>query len=161
MLFSCSNNKIAKLTTVNEVDLNKYQGKWYEIANYPTKFQKGCSCTTAEYKLTEKGYVEVINSCKRNGEATNIKGKAFIVKGSRNAKLKVQFFWPFKGNYWVIDLANDYSYAVVSEPRQKYLWILSRTPQMEETVYNEILNKLKEKGFELNKIVKTEHSCLK
>jgi apolipoprotein D and lipocalin family protein len=146
------------LKTVPNVDLNKYAGKWYEISSYPQRFQKGCNCTTAEYTLSEKGYVIVENRCKRdsiNGKQSYINGKAFVVKNSGNAKLKVQFFWPFKGDYWIIDLADDYSYAVVSNPNKKYLWILSRTPKMEDVTYQQILTRLKEKGFDLLKLAIT------
>lgn len=143
------------LETVPNVDLNKYAGKWYEIASYPQRFQKGCHCTTAEYTLSEKGYVIVENRCNKdsvNGKQSYIKGKAFVQKGSGNAKLKVQFFWPFKGKYWIIDLADDYSYAVVSHPNKKYLWLLSRTPIMSDTVYQQIISRLTSKGFNLSKI---------
>ena len=146
------------LQTVPSVDLNKYAGKWYEIASYPQTFQKGCHCTTAEYTLSEKGYVIVENRCNKdsvNGKVSYIKGKAFVEEGSGNAKLKVQFFWPFRAKYWIIDLADDYSYAVVSHPNKKYLWILSRSPKMEEAVYLEILSRLKAKGFDLSKLQKT------
>jgi len=147
------------LETVPNVDLKKYAGKWYEIASYPQRFQKGCHCTTAEYSLSERGYVIVENRCNKdsvNGKQSYIKGKAFVEKGSGNAKLKVQFFWPFKGKYWIIDLADDYSYAVVSHPNKKYLWILSRTPKMDNAVYEQILSRLKEKGFDLTKVQSTK-----
>ena len=147
------------LQTVTYVDLNKYSGKWYEIASYPQRFQKGCHCTTAEYTFSAKGYVIVENRCNRNsvnGKLSYIKGKAFVENNSGNAKLKVQFFWPFKGKYWIIDLASDYSYAVVSHPNKKYLWILSRTSKMDDTVYQQIISRLKSKGFDLSKIKKTE-----
>jgi apolipoprotein D and lipocalin family protein len=147
------------LETVPFVDLNKYAGKWFEIASYPQRFQKGCNCTTAEYTLSDKGYVIVENRCDKdsvNGKQTYIIGKAFIEKNSGNAKLKVQFIWPFKGKYWIIDLANDYSYAVVSHPNKKYLWILSRTPQLPEKTYEEILSRLKEKNFNLFKLQMTK-----
>lgn len=150
--------KSQTLQTVPSVDLKKYSGKWYEIASYPQRFQKGCNCTTAEYTLTDKDYVIVENRCNKDsvtGKQSYIKGKAFIEKNSGNAKLKVQFFWPFKGKYWIIDLADDYSYAVVSHPNKKYLWILSREPKMNEAIYSEIISRLKEKGFDLNKITKT------
>jgi apolipoprotein D and lipocalin family protein len=136
------------LETVPNVDLKKYAGKWYEIASYPQRFQKGCHCTTAEYTLSEKGFVIVENRCNRdsiNGKQSYIKGKAFIEKNSGNAKLKVQFLWPFRGKYWIIDLADDYSYAVVSHPNKKYLWILSRTSKMNEETYQQIIFRLKEK----------------
>lgn len=148
------------IDSLPHVDLKRYAGKWYEIASYPQRFQKGCHCTTAEYTATDKGYVIVENRCNRdsvNGKQSYIKGKAFVEKGSGNAKLKVQFFWPFRGKYWIIDLADDYSYAVVSHPSKKYLWILSRTPQMDAQVYEHILLRLKNKGFDLDKIQKTVH----
>jgi len=147
------------LETVSSVDLNKYTGKWYEIASYPQRFQKGCHCTTAEYTLSEKGYIIVENRCNRDsvtGKQSYIKGKAFVEKGSGNAKLKVQFFWPFKGKYWIIDLAEDYSYVVVSHPNRKYLWILSRTSKMNENLYQQILSRLKENGFDLTKLKTTK-----
>lgn len=146
------------LQTVPFVDLNKYAGKWFEIASYPQRFQKGCQCTTAEYTLSDKGYVIVENRCRRNsvnGQQSYIKGKAFVVKNSGNAKLKVQFFWPLRGSYWIIDLADDYSYAVVSHPNKNYLWILSRTPVMDETLYQQIVKRLLEKGFDEKKITRT------
>jgi len=151
--------KSQTLQTVSTVDLKKYCGKWFEIASYPQRFQKGCHCTTAEYTLTDKDYVVVENRCNKDslsGKLSYIKGKAFIEKNTGNAKLKVQFFWPFKGKYWIIDLANDYSFAVVSHPNKKYLWILSREPKMNGEVYMQIISRLKEKGFDLNKIQKTE-----
>lgn len=146
------------LKTVPAVDLKKYAGKWYEIASYFQKFQKGCHCTTAEYTLTDKDYVIVENRCNRdsiNGKESYIKGKAFVDKNSGNAKLRVQFFWPFRGKYWIIDLADDYSYAVVSHPNRQYLWILSRTPKMDPEAYNKILLRLKERGFDLGRLKQT------
>jgi len=149
------------LATVPSVDLQKYLGKWYEISSFPQSFQKGCHCTTAEYSI-EKGYVRVINTCRKDspgGKVSRAKGKAFVVEGSNNAKLRVQFFWPFRGDYWIIDLAADYSYAVVGDPSRKYLWILSRTPQMDEGLYQEIVLRCVEKGFDVNKLVKTDQTC--
>ena len=141
-----------ELKTVSSVDLKKYSGTWYEVASFPQRFQKGCECTTAKYTPTDKGYVIVENRCKKNGKESYIKGKAFVDKDSSNAKLKVQFFWSFKGKYWIIDLADDYSYAVVSHPNKKYLWILSRKPKLDEEVYNGIIIRLKEKGFDLSNL---------
>lgn len=149
ILASCSSTKKIP-ETVAFVDLNKYSGKWYEIASYPQRFQKGCEYTTAEYRLGEKEMVVVENRCKRNGKISSIRGKASVVPNSGNAKLKVSFFWPFKGDYWIIDLADDYSYAVVSSPGQNYLWILSRSPKMEESTLKEILERLKNRGFDLS-----------
>lgn len=153
-----SSNQAQTLQTVPHVDLTKYVGKWYEISSYPQSFQKGCNCTTAEYTLSDRGDVIVENRCNKdsiNGKQSYIKGKAFVEADSGNAKLKVQFFWPFKAKYWIIDLADDYSYAVVSHPNKKYLWILSRTPKMEEAIYQQIISRLQLKGFDLLKLQKT------
>jgi apolipoprotein D and lipocalin family protein len=153
LIFMSAITKAQTVKTVPYVDLKKYAGKWFEIASYPQWFQKGCHCTTAEYTISEKGYVIVENRCNRNsinGKPSYIKGRAFIEENSGNAKLKVQFFWPFKGKYWIIDLANDYSYAVVSDPKKKYLWILSRTPHMNNEIYLQIISRLKDKGFDLS-----------
>lgn len=147
-----------ELRTVENVDLKKYAGIWFEIASFPQRFQKGCECTTAEYTPSDKGYIIVENRCKKNGKESYIKGKAFADKNSGNAKLKVQFFWPFKGKYWIIDLASDYSYAVVSHPNRKYLWILSREPKLDEDVYNGIITRLKEKGFDLSELKVTKQN---
>lgn len=156
LMTTCTHaQKQPPLETVANVDLNKYLGTWYEIAAYPQKFQEGCHCTTATYSSSKKGDIIVKNRCNKDsvdGKESSIRGKAFVVKNSGNAKLKVQFFWPFRGDYWIIDLADDYSYAVVSEPKRSTLWILSRTPKMQEEVYQGILSRVKEKGFDLTKL---------
>lgn len=147
------------LQTVPHVDLNKYAGKWYEIASYPQRFQKGCSATTADYTATNNGYLVVENRCKKpgsNGKDAYIKGKAFVEKNSGNAKLKVQFFWPFKAKYWIIDLADDYSYAVVSHPNKKYFWILARTPHLNKSIYKHIIFRLGERGFDITNLELTQ-----
>jgi apolipoprotein D and lipocalin family protein len=147
------------LQTIPYVDLKKYAGKWYEIASFPQGFQKGCNCTTAEYTLTDKDYLIVENRCNKdsiNGKQSSIKGKAFVVENSGNAKLQVQFFWPFKGKYWIIDLADDYSYSVVGHPNRKYLWILSRTAKMDDSIYQQLISKIKQKGFDISKIKLTK-----
>lgn len=153
--------KAQELKTVAQVDLDRYTGKWYEIASYPMIFQKGCHCTTATYTKSPKGFVIVENRCNKgsvDGPESYIKGKAFVAKNSGNAKLKVQFFWPFRANYWIIDLAEDYSYAVVSDPGRSTLWILSRTPEMDQEVYDAILEKLEDWGFDLSRLRRTIQS---
>jgi apolipoprotein D and lipocalin family protein len=143
------------LTTVPFVDLARYAGKWYEIASFPQQFQKGCYGTTAEYTPTDKGYIIVENRCNKDGfegRRNYIRGKAYVEKNSGNAKLRVQFFWPFRGKYWIIDLAEDYSYAVVSHPNRRYLWILSRTPVLEDTIYRQIIARLREKGLDVTQL---------
>jgi apolipoprotein D and lipocalin family protein len=162
LFFSSSINSLKSQTleTVSEVDLQRYAGKWYEIASFPQRFQKGCHCTTAEYILNEKGFVTVINRCNKdsiNGKEISIKGKAFVEEGSNNAKLKVQFFWPFKAKYWIIELADDYSYAVVSHPNRKNLWILSRTAKMDDKLYHDILVSLNNNGLNTKNLNRTIH----
>jgi apolipoprotein D and lipocalin family protein len=155
--FSCKNYK--PLAVVDNVDLAKYSGKWYEIASFPQSFQKGCSCTSAEYMLTEKKYVRVLNTCMVEGKPKTAEGKAFVVKGTGNAKLKVQFFWPFKGKYWIIYLESDYSIVLVGHPNRQYLWILARDKKISEEKYNSLLDFLKKNDFDITKLVKTDHSC--
>ncbi len=149
-------------TTVQSVDLKRYAGKWYEIAAYPQRFEKGCHCTTAEYVLTQKKYIRVINRCRKDSVTGDLKvaeGKAFVVPGSNNAKLKVQFFWPFKGNYWILILAPDYSYAVVGDPARKYLWILAREPKLDPALYTKLLEQIKEKGYDPSGLQRTVQEC--
>jgi len=147
------------LQTVDYVDLEKYAGLWYEIALIPNSFEKGCSCTTAEYQITGKSYIRVINSCQRKGKRTYAKGKAFVVKGSNNARLKVQFFWPFRGDYYIIGLAEDYSWALVGNPSREYLWILAREKKMDYDTYEKIRELANLKGFNTNDLIKITHEC--
>jgi apolipoprotein D and lipocalin family protein len=145
----------AALEVVPRVDLDRYAGRWYEIASFPQSFQRGCTDSRADYRLRDDGTVEVLNSCLRDGRVDTAKGKAWVVDKATGAKLKVSFFWPFRGDYWVIELGRDYEYAVVSAPSMKYLWILSRTPQMEEQRYREIVGRLRERGFDVAKLSRT------
>ncbi len=156
-IFSNTPKNHPPLKTVDFVDLEKYAGKWYDIAHLPARFMKNCENTTAEYGLTNKTYIRVKNRCKRSdsGKWSSITGKAFIIENSGNAKLKVQFFWPFRGDYWVIELADDYTYAVVGVPSREYYWILSRTPDLDLDTYDMLIQKAEEKGFDVSKIVRT------
>lgn len=159
MLMMASTSKAQVLQTVPYVNLNKYMGKWYEIASFAHWFQKGCSCTTAEYTLANDGHVTVENRCNKSskkGKESYIKGKAFVIENSGNAKLEVQFFWPLKGKYWIIDLADDYSYAVVGHPGKNYLWILAREPNMSDSIYHTLVDKAEENGFDISKLKRTE-----
>jgi len=148
------------LTAVDHVDLTRYVGKWYEIARYPNRFQKKChSDTTAQYTLLSDGNIDVVNSRRKvSGELTTARGKTKIVDKNSNSNLKVTFFWPFYGDYLDHCLAPDYSYAIVGEPGRKYLWILSRTPQMEESAYAEALQNVQAAGYDPGKLIKTLHS---
>ena len=146
------------LETVPHVDLARYAGIWYEIASYPQRFQKGCTGTIASYSLRPDGTVEVLNRCARdslNGRVTVAKGRARVVDRKSNAKLKVSFFWPFWGDYWIIDLGPEYECAVVGHPSRKYLWILSRTPTLVPAVYEGILERLRAKGYDTGRLRRT------
>ena len=146
------------LEVVDSVDLERYLGRWYEIASYPMYFQKGCTATIATYSLREDGLIQVINSCRKgslDGKLKEAKGRAKVVDAETNAKLKVSFFGPFWGDYWIIDLDPDYRWAVVGGPKRKYLWILSRTPQMDEALYEEIIGRLPAKGYDPKRLNRT------
>lgn len=159
-LFACSSANYPTLDVVERVDIERYLGKWYEIARLPFSQQEGCNCTTAEYELIDSATLRVINKCIKDGELDDANGKAFVVEGSKNAKLRVQFFWPFRGDYWVIELDEEnYQYAVVGTPSRKYMWILSRTPQMDDTIYNSLIERASAKGFDINKLIKTKQDC--
>jgi apolipoprotein D and lipocalin family protein len=145
------------LEVVPHVELKKYLGKWYEIAHLPARFQKGCTDTTATYTLSEDGSISVLNECRRSGKVKQAKGKAKVVDKNSGAKLKVTFFWPFYGDYWIINLGKDYDYAVVGTPNRKYLWILSRTPQMDDKLFSQLIESVKSKGFDVNNLIKTTH----
>jgi apolipoprotein D and lipocalin family protein len=145
------------LEVVSNVELEKYLGKWYEIAHLPARFQKDCTDTTATYTLSEDGSISVLNECRRNGKVKKVKGKAKVVDKNTGAKLKVTFFWPFSADYWIIDLGKDYDYAVVGTPNRKYLWILSRTPQMDDKLFSQLLDFVKSKGFDVSNLIITSH----
>lgn len=149
------------LKTVDKVDINKYLGKWYEIASLPQWFQRNCFGSTANYFLREDGDIGVVNSCFEdsvNGPIKRVRGKAWAVDSS-NSKLQVQFFWPFRGDYWIIELGENYDYAVVGNPTREYLWILSRSPQISEDFYNKLIEtiKLKHNYTNLDELKKTMH----
>ena len=150
-----TNDEYDALDVVPHVELEKYLGKWYEIAHLPAKFQDGCSETTATYTLSKNGSISVLNECRRKGKVTRAKGKAKVVDKTTGAKLKVTFFWPFYGDYWIIKLGNDYDYSVVGTPNRKYLWILSRTPQMDNELFSQLIEFAKSKGFDAGNLIRT------
>ncbi len=152
-----NDDRQGQLEVVDSVDLSRYVGRWYEIARLPNRFQKKCAdSVTADYALRPDGKIEVINRCRKtNGEYTTAKGKAKIVDRRSNAKLKVTFFWPFYGDYWILDLGPNYEYAVVGDQSRDSLWILSRTPQMDEAVYQQLLAKMQRRGFKTERMIRT------
>jgi len=142
------------------VDLNRYAGKWYEIARLPNPFQRHCaSDTTATYTLRPDGKITVVNACRTaEGRIKSATGTARVASGKGpNTKLKVTFFWPFSGHYWIIDLDPAYRWAVVGEPDRKYLWVLSREPRLDGALYQQILDRAKRQGYDLAALVTTKH----
>lgn len=144
--------------TVPKVELDRYLGTWYEIASFPQSFQRGCHATTATYSMAEKGEIAVVNRCNKDaldGPLKTATGRARVVDTTTNARLEVSFFGPFWGEYWVVDLDEDYQYAVVGHPGRDYLWVLSRSPTMEESVYQGILARLEAQQYPTDRLVRT------
>ncbi len=141
------------VSSVAAVDLQRYVGKWFEIASFPMFFQRNCIAdTTAEYGLTPDGKVSVLNRCRTKDGFDKAQGTATAVEGGNNARLKVSFFWPFRSDYWVIGLDQDYRWAVVGNPNRKYLWVLSRTPQLPKELLAAALKSASDQGFDLNQL---------
>ncbi len=143
------------LATVDQVDIQRYSGTWYEIARYENSFEKGCTNATADYTLRDDGKIKVTNRCILDGgEAIKAVGVAYATDAS-NSKLKVSFFRPFYGNYWILMLDDGYRYAVVGDPSRKYFWILSRTPMLDQTTLDTILGRLPALGYSTEKLLWT------
>lgn len=150
------------LSTVKEVDIQKYAGQWYEIARLPNSFEKGLGCVTATYTLKKNGKIEVLNqgrSIKKPGKKSTAKGTAWVPDAAYPGRLKVSFFWPFAGNYYIISLDQDYNYALVGDPSRKYLWVLSRSKALDNTIYTELLDIAKVNGFDIDKVIKVNQGC--
>lgn len=146
------------LPTVPHVDLNRYQGTWYEIARLPLYWERKCdSHVTATYTLRPDGKVTVLNQCRKAGGAESAStGTAEVAtRDGSNAKLKVSFFWPFKGDYWILALDENYQWALVGTPNLKNLWILSRTPQLDHTVLDKLMDDARGMGFDIAKLIYT------
>lgn len=147
------------LPVADYVDPDAYLGTWYEIATFPIGPQKNCTGTTATYSLRDDGDIEVYNRCyvdDLDGKVKDITGKAWIVDTETNARLKVQFFWPFAADYWILEVDEDYQWALVGNPSREYLWVLSRTPQMEPVLYGELLDALEvDYGYDLTGLEET------
>jgi len=144
------------LAVADEVDLGRYLGRWYEIASIPQRFQRGCVASRATYTRRSDGRIGVLNECldgSFDGALRRAEGVAWVAnpKESR-AKLKVQFFWPFRGDYWILELDPEYRYAAVGHPSRDYLWVLARTPTLDPTLYRELTDRLAAQGFDLTRL---------
>jgi apolipoprotein D and lipocalin family protein len=147
------------LEVVGHVDLDRYLGRWYEIASFPQRFQRGCVASRATYSRRDDGRIRVVNECRNesfDGELRRAEGVAWVAEDDgSDARLKVQFFWPFRGDYWIIDLDPEYRYAVVGHPSRDYLWILSRSRALDPDLYAAILRRIEAKGFDLDRLKRT------
>lgn len=146
---------LPEVRVVPYVDLSRYAGDWHELARLPMIFQKGCVASATSYALLPGDELEVLNSCRdeKDGHLREAKGKGWVVDKKTNAKLKVSFFWPFRSDYWIIDLGRDYEYAVVGTPDRSHLWILSRSRRLSQPVMERLLTRLKEQGFATEKLI--------
>lgn len=141
------------------VDLNRYAGTWYELGRYENRFEKGCEGVTAEYAWQEDGTISVINRChqgKVDGPLDTAEGVAKIVPHTANTKLRVSFFGPFYGDYWVLDHGKDYSWSIVGEPTGRYLWLLFRKPHPSEKLKKHVWARAKALGYDTTLIRETE-----
>ncbi|MGH0031091.1 MAG: lipocalin family protein [Myxococcota bacterium] len=149
----------APLAVAEDLDLDRYLGRWYEIASFPQRFQKGCVATTATYTRRDDGRIGVTNRCRDrsfDGEVRSVEGVAWLTDPDGSpAKLSVQFFWPFHGDYWVIELDPDYRWAVVGHPSRDYLWILARTPTLDAETFRDLLARIEAKGFDPARLERT------
>ncbi|MEI7526610.1 MAG: lipocalin family protein [Mariniphaga sp.] len=147
-------------TVVKELDVRKYLGTWYEIARYNHSFERGLVGVTAKYSMRDDGKINVLNSGYKNsldGKYSQANGKAKIPDPINDpGKLKVSFFLFFYGDYYVMELDKDYQWALIGSSSDKYLWILSRNPQMEKGLYDELLDKLKKRGYDVSKLIRVE-----
>lgn len=131
------------------VDLSRYLGKWYELARYEQSFQKDCDGVTADYSLRDDGAIDVLNRCRTpDGKMKDAEGKAKVVDTTTNAKLKVSFFGPFYGDYWVLDHADDYSWSIVGEPSGRYLWLLHRQSNPGDKVVADLTARAARLGYD-------------
>ena len=164
LLAACASQPVHRraeppLTAVPAVDADRYLGRWYEIARYPNGFQKECEAVTATYSKREDGLIKVVNACGaiEGSRAREAVGRAKIVDPQSNAKLKVSFFGPFWGDYWIVDLKEDYSRAIVGEPSGRYLWVLARTSAVTEEERADLLATLDRLGYPAEPLHFTRH----
>ena len=156
LLFTACSSKNPPLQTVQKVEINRYLGTWYEIARYEHFFEKDCKNVSANYSMLDEQTIKVVNRCTNmlTNEKKEAIGRAYATDDT-NSKLKVSFFRPFYGDYWVMILDENYDYVVVGTPSREYLWILARKPILDEKIKNEILQKLPTLGFDASKLIWT------
>ncbi|XP_024401756.1 temperature-induced lipocalin-1 [Physcomitrium patens] len=153
------------LNVVQNVDLKRYQGRWYEIASIPSRFQPSTGTNSrATYALKEDQTIHVLNETWVSGKRSYIEGKAWKADAaSPDAKLKVRFLvppffpiFPVTGDYWVMKLDENYQWALIGQPSRRYLWVLSRTPELSDEIYNQLLEHATNEGYDVSKLHKTQ-----
>ncbi|WP_261834611.1 lipocalin family protein [Vibrio ishigakensis] len=145
-----------KVTPVNDFELERYLGKWYEVARLDHSFERGMNQVTADYSMREDGGVKVLNQgyLVEDDEWKSAEGKAYFVEAEDTGYLKVSFFGPFYGSYVVFELdKQDYQYAFISGPNHDYLWFLSRTPQVSDELKQDFIAQAKSLGFDTEQII--------
>lgn len=147
------------LPVAEDFDPDRYLGTWFEIASFPNRFQRGCVATRAAYSRRDDGRIRVVNSCRDgsfDGELRRIEGVAWVVDPEESlAKLEVQFFWPFAGDYWVLEVGGDYRWALVGDPSREFLWVLSRTPHLDADTVAEAKRLAAARGFDVDRLQMT------
>jgi len=155
-------NSITAQTTPASIDLTKYSGKWYVVGVIPTRFDRDWNDVTETYTLNEKGKIEIFTTYIKNGKtkSNHVTSKGFPNKKAGNVKWKVQFIWPFRADYLIEEIADDYSYTVVGHPKKKFLYIMTRTGKMDNRLYSAIVTRFSEKGYDTAKLKKMMQSVL-
>jgi len=162
LLISCGNSAKTQthtMKTVEKVDLERYMGTWYEIARFPHSFENGLVGVSATYSQKKNGKVEVINQGYKdslNGKLKRAKGFAKIPDPNVPGRLMVYFFWPFGGEYLILDLDENYQYVLVGNSSKNYLWILCRSKIMDDLIYNNLVTKAESMGFDTSKLEEVE-----
>jgi apolipoprotein D and lipocalin family protein len=169
-LLACADNRSAdrsmsevEKSIIKNVDLKRYAGVWYEIARYQHAFEKDLVCVTATYTLRDDGRIDVLNQGRVEKSRDKIKkaaAVAWLPDKESPGKLKVRFFWPFTGDYWIINLdEKDYRYVIIASSSRDYLWIMSRTPEMDQPLYDKLIGFAREKGYDLNRLYRVPQDC--
>ena len=141
------------------VDLTRYLGHWFEIARHDQRFERGCEAATADYALRSDGRIDVVNRCRKlDGRLEEARGVAKIVDTETKAKLKVSFFGPFYGDYWILDHSDDYSWSIVGEPSGRYLWILSRMSNPGDEELHKLVKRAETLGYDTSMLIFDKHS---
>jgi apolipoprotein D and lipocalin family protein len=152
-------NDMINTETVKTVDINRYMGTWYEIARFPHSFEKGLVGVTATYSMRKDGKIKVVNKGYKNtlkGKEKTAVGKAKIPDLNDPAKIKVSFFLFFYGDYFITELDENYQWALIGSNSDKYLWILSRSPKLDQDIYEMLIEKIIERGYDISKLIKVK-----